>query len=66
MTFTITFEVETDGRIIAEASLPNGGTTAVYGATQEDATRNLQIVILEALIGKLEEGGPLLTSVSFA
>lgn len=66
MTFTITFEVETDGRIIAEASLPNGSTTAVYGATQEDATRNLQIVILEAMIGKLEEGGPLLTSVSFA
>lgn len=54
MEFQVEFEVETDGRWIAEiADLPG---VLAYGVNREDALANVQALALRVLAERLEHG----------
>jgi predicted RNase H-like HicB family nuclease len=54
MVFRIETEEETDGRWIAEVTEIPGALA--YGATREEATKNVQALALRAIADKLEHG----------
>ena len=52
--WNVEWEQETDGRWIAEIPVIPGAMT--YGATKEEAIRNVEILALKVLADRLEKG----------
>jgi len=65
-TFTIEFDIEDDGRWIAEIREIPGALA--YGPTRETAKRNVQALALRALAERLEHGedGSNIDTIDFA
>ena len=64
MTFAIEFEMETDGRRIAEISdLPG---VMVYGATQQEAKSKVEALALRVLADRIETESLDISTISFA
>jgi predicted RNase H-like HicB family nuclease len=66
VTLTVEFELETDGRWIAE--IPELPGVMVYGATRDEALANVQALALHTLADRIEHGeadASTLLSVSF-
>lgn len=64
MTFTIEFEMEDDGRWIAE--IPNLPGVMVYGATQTEARARVEALALRVLADRIEAKTLSLETISFA
>ena len=64
MNFSIEFEIEDDGRWIAE--IPQLPGVMVYGATREEARARVEALALRVLADQIEQNSSAVESISFA
>ena len=64
MNYSIEFELEDDGRWIAE--IPQLSGVMVYGATREEARARVEALALRVLADQIEKSSSAVESISFA
>jgi predicted RNase H-like HicB family nuclease len=64
MKYSIEFELEEDGRWIAE--IPELSGVMVYGSTREEARARVEALALRVLADQIEQSSSAVESISFA